>query len=92
MLDEPHEGEEFAAFDFSAPPRCLLWFASTFRGCSGIFPALQSLKVKTSTETLQVGSRAPEFSLLAANDQDSFSLSDLLKRGPVILEFLRGTW
>jgi peroxiredoxin len=44
------------------------------------------------TETLQVGSQAPQFSLTAANRDGSFSLSDMLTRGPVILEFLRGTW
>jgi len=44
------------------------------------------------TETLSVGSRAPEFILPAANQDGEFSLSDLLRQGPVILEFLRGTW
>jgi len=44
------------------------------------------------TETLQVGSRAPQFSLTAANRDGTFSLSDMLARGAVILEFLRGTW
>jgi peroxiredoxin len=44
------------------------------------------------TETLQIGSRAPEFSLPAANREGVFSLSGLLVHGTVILEFLRGTW
>lgn len=44
------------------------------------------------TETLEVGSQAPEFSLPAANREGSFSLSGLLARGPLIFEFLRGTW
>jgi len=44
------------------------------------------------SETLQIGSQAPQFSLAAANRDGSFSLSDMLARGPVILEFLRGTW
>jgi peroxiredoxin len=44
------------------------------------------------TETLGIGSRAPEFTLMAANREGTFSLSNLRERGPVILEFLRGTW
>ncbi|MBZ5721860.1 MAG: redoxin domain-containing protein [Acidobacteriia bacterium] len=44
------------------------------------------------TETLQVGSHAPDFSLPAANREGTFSLSGLLAGGPVVLEFLRGTW
>jgi hypothetical protein len=44
------------------------------------------------TETLSIGSRAPEFSLRAANLEGEFSLSGLLARGTLILEFLRGTW
>ncbi len=46
---------------------------------------------------LQVGDRAPEFTLAAANRFENnrpqeFSLGRLLTKGPVILEFLRGTW
>lgn len=44
------------------------------------------------TETLRVGSRAPEFSLTAANREGEFSLSTLLGGGSLVLEFLRGTW
>jgi len=44
------------------------------------------------TETLEVGSQAPEFSLSAANREGSFSLAGFLANGPLILEFLRGTW
>jgi peroxiredoxin len=44
------------------------------------------------TETLQVGSRAPEFLLSALNRDGIVSLAGMLKRGTVILEFLRGTW
>ncbi|HKS76614.1 MAG TPA: hypothetical protein VJQ82_25595 [Terriglobales bacterium] len=44
------------------------------------------------TETLKVGDRAPEFVLSAANRSGVFSLSGSLARGPVIVEFLRGTW
>jgi peroxiredoxin len=45
-----------------------------------------------TTDTLKVGSVAPDFSLSAANREERFSLSDLRTRGPVIVEFLRGTW
>jgi len=50
------------------------------------------------TETLKVGDRAPEFTLAAANDtaiakaRQNVSVSQLVARGPVIVEFLRGTW
>jgi len=44
------------------------------------------------TETLKVGDRAPEFVLPAANREGVISLSGLLTRGTVIVEFLRGTW
>lgn len=52
---------------------------------------------RTST-TLKVGDSAPSFSLWAANQFNSIGapvemrLPDLISRGPVILEFLRGTW
>jgi peroxiredoxin len=42
--------------------------------------------------TLRVGDRAPEFTLTAANRQGAFALAELRTNGPVILEFLRGTW
>lgn len=44
------------------------------------------------TETLQVGARAPEFSLEAANRNGILTLSGFLRRGVLIAEFLRGTW
>jgi thioredoxin-dependent peroxiredoxin len=44
------------------------------------------------TETLTVGSRAPEFLLSAANRDGILSLSGFLSRGVLIVEFLRGTW
>ena len=49
-------------------------------------------KVQNRRETLQVGSRAPEFSLNAANRDNAISLAGLLADGVLILEFLRGTW
>ena len=48
--------------------------------------------MQSRTETLEVGSRAPEFSLGAANREGAFTLSGFLEHGPLILEFLRGTW
>ncbi|MGB9075008.1 MAG: hypothetical protein WCC22_20405 [Terriglobales bacterium] len=48
--------------------------------------------MKDRTDTLETRSRAPEFSLGAANREGTFSLAGLLERGTLILEFLRGTW
>ena len=39
-----------------------------------------------------VGARVPDFTLPAANRPGAFQLYDALQRGPVIVEFLRGTW
>ena len=50
------------------------------------------LKMKNRTETLEIGSRAPDFSLGAANREGTFTLSGLIEKGALILEFLRGTW
>jgi peroxiredoxin len=47
---------------------------------------------------LTVGERAPQFTLKTANAAagrsvgQSFTLADLIARGPVVVEFLRGTW
>jgi len=48
--------------------------------------------MQSRTETLEIGARAPEFSLAAANREGTFTLSGFLAEGPLILEFLRGTW
>jgi peroxiredoxin len=48
--------------------------------------------VKNRTQTLVVGSAAPAFTLRAANGEGAFSLSNFLSRGPLVIEFLRGTW
>ena len=48
--------------------------------------------MKNRTETLEIGSRAPGFSLEAANREATFTLDGLLAEGALILEFLRGTW
>lgn len=49
-------------------------------------------RMSDRTETLVVGSRAPEFLLSAANGDGILSLSGFLSRGALIVEFLRGTW
>jgi peroxiredoxin len=46
----------------------------------------------SSTDTLKIGNQAPDFTLSAANREERYSLAELRKRGPVIVEFLRGTW
>jgi hypothetical protein len=48
--------------------------------------------VKNRTETLEIGTHAPDFSLGAANREGAFTLRELLTQGELILEFLRGTW
>jgi hypothetical protein len=50
------------------------------------------LNMKNRTDTLEIGSRAPDFSLGAANREGTFTLGSLLAQGSLILEFLRGTW
>jgi hypothetical protein len=61
-----------------------------------LFPLSTSLKVelnmKNRTDTLEIGSRAPDFSLEAANREGTFTLAGLLVAGTLILEFVRGTW
>jgi hypothetical protein len=49
-------------------------------------------EVRPRTDTLEVGVRAPDFTLGAANREETYSLAKLLKSGTLILEFLRGTW
>jgi peroxiredoxin len=48
--------------------------------------------MKDRTETLTIGAKAPDFLLAAANRDGVFSLGGFLEQGPLILEFLRGTW
>jgi cytochrome oxidase Cu insertion factor (SCO1/SenC/PrrC family) len=46
----------------------------------------------TDTPTIKVGEAAPDFELQDAHGA-SYRLSDLVKRGPVVLEFFRsGGW
>ena len=48
--------------------------------------------MKNRTDTLEIGSRAPDFSLEAATREGTFTLAGLLVAGTLILEFVRGTW
>ncbi|HUK47185.1 MAG TPA: hypothetical protein VLW06_06325 [Terriglobales bacterium] len=48
--------------------------------------------MRNHTETLQIGSAAPSFTLSAANREGNLSLSDLTSRVALVIEFLRGTW
>jgi len=48
--------------------------------------------MRGQTETLRVGGKAPQFTLEAVNRTGGFSLADLVRKGPVVVEFLRGTW
>ena len=48
--------------------------------------------MRNRTETLEIGSRAPDFTLEAANREGTFTLGGLLAQGTLILELLRGTW
>jgi peroxiredoxin len=41
---------------------------------------------------LKLGDVAPQFALGAANSDEIISLNRVLRDGPAILEFLRGTW
>jgi hypothetical protein len=50
------------------------------------------LNMQNRTDTLEIGSRAPDFSLAAANREGTFTLGGMLQRGTLILEFVRGTW
>ena len=58
----------------------------------GFFLPYSQPRVKDRTETLEIGSRVPAFSLGAANREGQFTLAGLIERGTLILEFLRGTW
>jgi peroxiredoxin len=44
------------------------------------------------TDKLKVGDTAPAFRLTAANREQAISLEGCLRWGPLVIEFLRGTW
>ncbi len=49
-------------------------------------------RMPEQTSTLKPGDRAPQFELGSANRRERFRLDEAIQHGPVILEFLRGTW
>ena len=70
----------------------LRWFPCFFGSCTCFLGGLTSRWMAIS-----VGEKVPEFTLAAANrfqqgEPERVALTDLLRRGPAILEFLRGTW
>jgi hypothetical protein len=73
-------------------PPCLLWFVFVSRVVPVYLLIYSRLRMLDRTETLKVGSRAPEFALEAANREGVLTLSGFLRRGMLIAEFLRGTW
>jgi hypothetical protein len=62
-----------------------------FGYCPCFLGVLQS-RLMEAISTLKVGDTAPEFSLAAANGDQVVSLNAVLRSGPAIVEFLRGTW
>ncbi len=48
--------------------------------------------MKSVSDTLKIGDPAPHFILTAANRDGEFTLDQYTAKGPVLLEFLRGTW
>ena len=48
--------------------------------------------MQSRTETLELGSQAPDCYLGAANREGMFKLGSFLQHGALIFEFLRGTW
>ncbi len=48
--------------------------------------------MRDQTSTLKLGDAVPAFDLAAANREGRFRLTELLAAGPLIVEFMRGTW
>jgi|GEM_PF-1273638 hypothetical protein len=75
---------------------CILDACSAKRASRRLLPrvlgCLTVIRMQQQTETLEVGSRAPEFALEAANRDGVFTLSGFLRRAVLVIEFLRGTW
>jgi peroxiredoxin len=71
-------------------PRCLRWFPAS-SAVVPVFLVFYSRPMGTSA-TLKLGDRVPDFVLFAANRPGPWSLEEARQRGPVIVEFLRGTW
>lgn len=69
-----------------------------FRNCPVSSGVLLFPWMVRPSDTLKVGDRAPEFALFAANMNNvvgtplELRLDRLLGNGPLVIEFLRGTW
>jgi peroxiredoxin len=50
------------------------------------------VKDNMNSSTLHIGDTAPDFSLFSLNRQRAITLKSLIKRGPAVVEFIRGTW
>ncbi len=74
------------------PARAYAGSIEFFTGCGHRLVLYSRNRMQDCTETLAVGSRAPEFLLSAGNRDGILSLSGFLSRGALIVEFLRGTW
>jgi len=66
------------------------FFCIAFTLVSGY--GLPRMSDKSVSDTLKLGDMAPGFTLNPANRPEPCDLKNLLMRGPVIVEFLRGTW
>jgi hypothetical protein len=59
---------------------------------SRFLPCFTVRSMARESSTIKLRDRAPEFMLLAVNMPQAVSLKTLLGNGPVVVEFLRGTW
>ncbi len=87
MLLPCHDLSSFGRLSFGVVPRII--------GLNLVIPGVSLpfySAVMATDSAVRVGARLPDFTLPAANRPGTFILSELLKHGPVIVEFLRGTW
>ena len=52
----------------------------------------RELEESAIAKGLDVGDRAPDFTLTRAGGAETVTLSESLKRGPAVLSFYRGFW
>ncbi len=74
------------------PAYCLPWFGCELQALWAGSACFTFASMARESSTLRLGDRAPDFTLAAANRPGTVSLAERLARGPVIVEFLRGTW
>ena len=65
------------------------WPAEIMEMTAGLIAGLEKSHVATA---LDVGGQAPDFTLPRAHSDETVTLSDALKRGPVVVSFYRGQW